>query len=130
MLAKKVYELMRRKDKGEQRGGIPTLQELAKEVVAENFERYPKLQGPAQEMKKEVSAFVTRTDHRDDSAGGADPDCGGAYRRRGVLAEGLSLDLREGVAPQRAWRVPQAGVSRNPPGRAAREAASIGLERP
>lgn len=54
MLAKKVYEQMRRKEKPLGKKGIPTLQDLAKEAVAANFELYPHLEGVTQKVKDEV----------------------------------------------------------------------------
>ncbi len=62
MLARKVYDLMHRKDRPEDpkalrmagRVEFPTLQQLAKAVVAENFDRYPHLTGVPVSVKDEV----------------------------------------------------------------------------
>lgn len=54
MLAKKVYELMKKKEKIVTKKGIPSLQDLAKETVAVNFELYPHLRGVDQGVKDEV----------------------------------------------------------------------------
>jgi len=57
MLAKKVYELMRKKEKIIMKKGIPSLQELAKEAVADNFELYPHLKGISSLVKDEVKSL-------------------------------------------------------------------------
>ena len=63
MLARKVYDMMHKKGQGEDaksiheppRQEIPSLQSLAKEVVAQNFERYPHLTGvKSLDVKNEV----------------------------------------------------------------------------
>jgi len=63
MLAKKVYDMMHKKDaKAEdktallfaQKTNVPSLQDLARDVVAENFDRYPHLNGVPEKIKQEV----------------------------------------------------------------------------
>lgn len=69
MLARKVYDMMHKKDRAESgaarqeelkqfrmagRVEFPTLQQLAKAVVAENFERYPHLAGIPPSIKAEA----------------------------------------------------------------------------
>ena len=66
MLARKVYDLMHKKGQGDEprnlrdppKRGVPSLQDIAKDVVAENFERYPHLKGLSEAVKKEVKGHL------------------------------------------------------------------------
>lgn len=64
MLAQKVYDMLHQKRSygklpvTRKVGEIPSLQEIARDVVADNFELYPQLSSLPERVKTEVFALV------------------------------------------------------------------------
>ena len=86
MLARKVYDMTHKKEnvKTEEKGriiptqkaGVPTLQELARDVVADNFDRYPHLKGVPDKVKAEVwFNDDNRLDNKQDKADSSNSSC-------------------------------------------------------